>query len=120
MIAHRGRTASQMSQGIVSRAVSRYLHRMEPTAQEPPPPVELENLEVVGYSDLGGRPGLKLALQVVGQRWYLFTGQLWHRGWSVLDVTDPSAPQVVATIPGPRNTWTIQVNVADGMLLGGL
>jgi hypothetical protein len=83
-------------------------------------PVELEGLEVVGYSDVGDRPPFKLALSVVGERWYLFTGHLWHRGWSVLDVTDPSAPELVSTIPGPANTWSAQVNVADGLLLGGL
>jgi hypothetical protein len=38
----------------------------------------------------------------------------------VLDVTDPTAPEVVSTIAGPENTWTIQVNVADGLMLGGM
>jgi len=83
-------------------------------------PVELDGLEVVGYSDVGDRPPFKLALSVIDDRWFLFTGHLWHRGWSVLDVTDPAAPTVVATVPGPANTWTTQVNVADGLLLGGL
>jgi len=84
-----------------------------------PPPVEFDKFEVVGYTDCD-RPAFKLALQVVGERWYLFTGHLWHRGWSVVDVTDPSAPAPVRFIPGPPNTWTAQVNVADGLLFGGL
>jgi hypothetical protein len=91
-----------------------------PTLAAWQPPAELEGLEVVGYTDVGGRPAFKLALQVTGDRWFLFAGHLWHRGWTVIEVTDPGAPTVVATIPGPANTWTTQVNVADGLLLGGL
>jgi hypothetical protein len=52
-----------------------------------PEPVELDGLEVVGYTDAADRPPFKLALTVVDDRWYLVTGHLWHRGWSVVDVT---------------------------------
>jgi hypothetical protein len=85
-----------------------------------PPPVEAHGLEQIGSLDLDGRPPFKLALQVVGDRWYLFAGHLWHRGWSVVDVTDPTAPGMVTFIPGPSDTWTAQVQVADGLLLAGL
>jgi hypothetical protein len=47
-------------------------------------------------------------------------GHLWHRGWSILDVTDPSRPEHVAFIPGPENTWTIQVQVAEGKMVTAL
>ena len=66
---------------------------------------------MVGYADLGGRPAFKLALQVGDERWYLFAAHLWHRGWSVIDVTEPREPVVVTEIPdrrthGPsRSTW---------------
>ncbi|HXG40572.1 MAG TPA: hypothetical protein VNJ28_06485 [Candidatus Limnocylindrales bacterium] len=85
-----------------------------------PAPVELDGLQVVGYTDVAGRPAFKLAIQRFGDRWFLFTGHLWHRGWSIVDVTDPTAPRPVGFLPGPANTWTAQVNVADGLLLGGL
>src|ERR1051325_4820446 len=78
------------------------------------------NLEQVGYHDLGGKPAFKLAMQEVNSRWYLYLAHLWHRGWSVLDVTDPSAPELAAFIPGPENTWTIQVQVADGRMITAL
>lgn len=78
------------------------------------------NVEVVGYSDLGGRPGFKLAMQEGGGRWYLYLGHLWHRGWSILDVTDPAAPQLLSFVPGPSNTWTGQIQVAAGKMLTGL
>lgn len=81
---------------------------------------EAANVELVGYSDLDGRPGFKLALQTVGERWYLYVGHLWHRGWSVLDVTNPARPRVERFWPGPDNTWTIQMQAAEGKLLTAL
>ena len=59
-----------------------------------------ENFDLVGYHDLDGRPAFKLALQVVGDRWYLYTSHFWDRGWSVLDVTDPSRPRAAGLRPG--------------------
>ena len=78
------------------------------------------NTEVLGYHDLNGKPAFKLAMQEVNGRWYLYLAHLWHRGWSILDVTDPTAPEFVAFIPGPENTWTIQIQVADGKMITGL
>jgi hypothetical protein len=78
------------------------------------------NVEVVGYSELDGRPGFKLDIQQVSDRWYLYMGHLWHRGWTIVDVTDPSAPEVVNFIPGPTNTWTIQMVTADGKMITAL
>jgi hypothetical protein len=79
-----------------------------------------ENFDYVGYSDLAGRPAFKLALQVVHDRWYLYASHFWDRGWSVLDVTDPSSPRLVAFVPGPANTATLQIQVADHLMLTAL
>jgi hypothetical protein len=79
-----------------------------------------KDVEVLGYHDLEGRPAFKLAMQEVNGRWYLYVAHLWHRGWSILDVTDPTAPDFVIYIPGPENTWTIQIQVADGKMITGL
>jgi hypothetical protein len=78
------------------------------------------DVELVAYHDLDGKPGFKLAMQVVDGRWYLYLGHLWHRQWSILDVTDPAQPKKVAEVPGPANTFTIQVQVADGKLVTAL
>jgi hypothetical protein len=51
-----------------------------------------DRLEVVGYSDLDGRPGFKLAMQQVGQRFYLYLGHLWHRDIAGLRDDAPSLP----------------------------
>ncbi|MBO0826546.1 MAG: hypothetical protein J2P24_02075 [Streptosporangiales bacterium] len=47
-------------------------------------------------------------------------GHLWHRGWTILDVTDPRRPEVAAFIEGPDNTWTIQMVVQDGKMITAL
>ncbi len=85
-----------------------------------PSPYFAHNIEVLGYHDLGGRPAFKLAMQEVASRWYLYMGHLWHRGWSILDVTDPSSPEHVTFLPGPENTWTIQIQVAEGKMVTAL
>ena len=78
------------------------------------------NIEPIGYHDLNHKPAFKLAMQEVNGRWYLYLAHLWHRGWSILDVTDPSSPQLVKFIPGPENTWTIQIQVAEGKMITAL
>ncbi len=90
------------------------------TVPLPPGDHALDQVEIVAYHDLDGRPGFKLAMQVVDDRWYLYLGHLWHRGWSVLDVTDPADPRSVAFLAGPSNTWTIQVQVAGGRMITAL
>lgn len=82
--------------------------------------LENEGFELVGYHDLAGHAGFKLALHQTDDRWYLYTGLLWDRGWAVLDVTDPTRPVMAPIIDGPPNTWTIQVQAADGLLVTGL
>jgi hypothetical protein len=89
-------------------------------AQPIPPGYSAHNTEVLGYHDLNGKPAFKLAMQEMNGRWYLYLAHLWHRGWSILDVTDPSSPEFVTFIPGPENTWTIQIQVADGKMITGL
>jgi hypothetical protein len=78
------------------------------------------NMEFVGYHNLNNKPAFKLAMQEVNGRWYLYLAHLWHSGWSVVDVTDPSAPEYSAFIPGPENTWTIQIQVAEGRMITAL
>src|SRR3546814_14569202 len=75
------------------------------------------NVDAIGYTDMDGRPAFKLALHKAGDRWYLYTGQFWHSGFSIVEVTDPANPRFVRFIEGPPNTWTLQVQVADGKLV---
>ncbi len=74
----------------------------------------------LAYHPLDGRPGFKLALHVDAGRWYLYVAHLWHPGWSIVDVTDPEAPVHLAYLPGPENTWTIQVTIHRGLMATSL
>ena len=79
-----------------------------------------KNIELVGYNDLGGNPSLKLAMQVVNGRWYLYSAHFWSPGWTIVDVTEPSNPKYIKTVPGPENTETCQVQVANGIMVTSL
>ena len=74
----------------------------------------------MGYSDLDGRPVFKMAIREHRGRWYLYTGHFWHAGWSIIDVTDPSAPHVVRFIPGPAHTWTLQMELSGETMITAL
>jgi hypothetical protein len=45
---------------------------------------------------------------------------MWQPGWTVLDVTDPAHPTAQAFVAGPPNTMTLQIQVADGLMVTGL
>jgi hypothetical protein len=79
------------------------------------------SMRPIGYSDLDGHGGaFKLAIRHVGDHWYLYMGHLWNHGWSIVDVTDPKTPRFVKFIPGPENTWTIQMELHDNFMLTAL
>jgi hypothetical protein len=75
------------------------------------------NIGFVGYDDLDGRSGFKLAMQEVEGRFYLYVAALWEPGLSIIEVTDPERPRYVRWIDGPPGTWTLQVQVADGRMV---
>ena len=62
----------------------------------------------------------KLAIRRVADRWYLYTGHEWHRGWTILDVTDAANPKLVKFVPGPDNTNTIQMEFHDNIMVTAL
>jgi hypothetical protein len=90
----------------------------------PSPPLEqpiARNVEVVAHSRMEGRvDGLQLQFQSVGSRHFLYVGHFWSAGVSILDVTDPRSPQVVAFIPSQNeHTWHVKVQVAENILMIG-
>jgi hypothetical protein len=88
---------------------------------ERPAVEQSKNVEFVGFHDLNGKPGFKMAIQCVKERWYLYVANLWQpSGWQILDVTDPAKPELLKYIPGPENTMTIQVQVAEGKMITSL
>jgi hypothetical protein len=79
-----------------------------------------KNFDVVGYSDLDGRPGFKMSIRKVDDKWYLYLGHFWNSGWSILDVTNPATPKLIKYIEGPKNTWTLQMDMAEDKMITAL
>ncbi|MDX1747894.1 MAG: hypothetical protein R3324_18325, partial [Halobacteriales archaeon] len=86
----------------------------------PDPLEQSDNVSLVGYTDLDGRPGFKMALKRVGDRWLMYLANFFYSGWSVVDVTDPTDPTPLNAIDGPPNPMTLQVQVADDLLITSL
>ena len=61
-----------------------------------------------------------MAIKQVNGRWYMYMAHLWHYGFTILDVTDARNPKVVKWVPGPENSWDIQVTLHDNLLITGL
>jgi len=110
------RTCSGLALGLVAMAVGAGASFADPI----PAGSKMSNMQVVGYSDMQGRPPFKLAIKRVGDRWYLYTGHLWHDGWSIVDVTDPVNPKYLKFIPGIANSWNIQVTLHDNLMIGAV
>jgi hypothetical protein len=71
--------------------------------------------KLIGHSDLNGR-GDCLQLQKWGK--YLYVSHMWSTGFSVVDVSDPTSPEVVAYVPSASpNEWNIKNRVIDNTLL---
>jgi hypothetical protein len=79
-----------------------------------PTPDFARNMRVIGYSDQGGRAD---GMQLMVHRGYAYVAHMFSGGFSVLDVRDPSKPQVVNYAPAPANTWTIHLQTHDDLLL---
>jgi len=75
------------------------------------------NIEVVGYTDAAGASPFKMALLQNGDQWLMYTSNLFHRGWAIFDVTDPTNPQMLKFIEGAPNTSSWQLDVADGLMI---
>lgn len=79
-----------------------------------------KGFKLVGYCDMEGRPAFKLSIKEVNGKWYLYTGHFWHSGWSIVDVTDPASAKVAAFVPGPPNTWTLQMELSGNTMITAL
>jgi hypothetical protein len=111
-----------LRRGAVIAVAAAAVNLTAPVHADPiPPGWEASNMEAIGYSGLENRKGaFKMAIRKVDGRWYLYMGHLWHFGWSIVDVTDPKNPKFLKTIPGPDNTWTIQMTLHDNIMVTAL
>ncbi|MGI6852109.1 LVIVD repeat-containing protein [Mesorhizobium sp. 1B3] len=74
-------------------------------------------MQRISYIELDGRPAFKMAIHRSGDKYYLYTAHFWHSGLSVVDITDPTNPRFVRFIEGPPNTFTLQVQIAEGKMI---
>ncbi|HET9903912.1 MAG TPA: hypothetical protein VFQ27_09460 [Xanthobacteraceae bacterium] len=79
-----------------------------------PKPEHARNMRIVGYSDQGGRPD---GVQVMVHRGHAYVGHMFSKGFSVIDVRDPTQPRPVAYIAAPPNTWNIHLQTHEDLLL---
>src|SRR5262249_32965344 len=79
---------------LVVRVVIGLVFARAVLADEPPGRPITRNVRVIAYSEVQGRPPFKMAIQERQGRWYLYMGHLWDRGWTIMDVTQPSRPRV--------------------------
>jgi hypothetical protein len=95
--------------------------------------VEKSNMELVGYNDLQARSAYQPVVQRQGDRWIAYvghhggrsvnplTGAAEDNGTSIVDVTDPKAPRMIAHIPGEpgegESGGAQMVRVCDGATL---
>ena len=70
-------------------------------AQDLPIPDYSHNMRLIGHSDQGGRPD---GVQLMVHRGYAYVGHMFSKGFSVIDLRDPSRPRAIAYIAAPRNT----------------
>lgn len=89
-------------------------------AQTIPKGYQAKGIVPVGYTDMDGKPAFKMSIKEHNGKWYLFTGQFWESGWSVVDITNPAKPEVVKFIEGPPNTWTLQMELHGDIMITSL
>lgn len=103
--------------GVVasSASYSSSTHRSQPL---------LKNMEIVGYNNLGGKPGFQMAMQKTNGRYYLYAASFRNNGWNILDVTDPAKPKNIKWLEGPwindkvkDGQSTPKIQLADGLLI---
>ena len=101
------------------------------SATPPESPLAPHDLRLVGQNDLQARSAYQPVVHAYGARRVLFvghhagealnpaTGYMEKNGLSILDVTDPSAPQFLAHMPptGAEASGTQHVQVCDGSAL---
>ena len=79
-----------------------------------PQPDYARNMRLVGHCDQGGRPD---GVQIMVHRGYAYIGHMFSRGFSVIDVRDPTNPRAVNYLAAPPGTWNIHLQAHDDLLL---
>ena len=79
-----------------------------------PAPDYARNMKLIGHSDIGGRSD---GVQLMLNKGYAITGHMFSKGFSVVDVRDPTHPKPVNYVAAPENTWNIHLQTFEDLLL---
>ena len=88
-----------------------------------------QNMTLLGHQDLQARSAYQPLVRENHGRWIAYvghhggktmnplTGREEDSGTSIVDVTDPRNPKYLKWVPGPENTWDIQVTLHDNLMI---
>jgi hypothetical protein len=77
-------------------------------------PSYARNMGLIGHSDQAGPSD---GQQIMLRNGYAYIGHVCSKGFSVIDVRDPTKPEAVAYVQNPPNTWSLHLQVHDDLLL---
>ncbi|SIR36277.1 Uncharacterized conserved protein [Rhizobium sp. RU20A] len=77
-------------------------------------PTHARNMRLIGWSDQGGRPD---GVQLMVHRGYAYVGHIFSKGFSIIDVRDPTRPRPAGYVAAPPNTWTLHLQTHEDLLL---
>lgn len=72
------------------------------------------NMRLIGHCDQAGRSD---GQQIMVRNGHAYIGHVCSKGFSVIDVKDPTKPKTVNYIENPPNTWSLHLQVHDDLLL---
>jgi hypothetical protein len=78
-------------------------------------PSHAHNMRIIGHTDQGGGRGD--GVQIMVHKGYAYVGHIFSKGFSVIDVRDPTKPAPAGFIAAPANTWTLHLQQHDDLLL---
>jgi hypothetical protein len=90
------------------------------SADQIPAGWKASNMKPIGYSNLNGHGGFKMAIRRVGDLWFLYMGHLWETGWTVVDVTDPANPKVARNWSIGDNSGSAQIDLQGNLAVTAL
>jgi hypothetical protein len=78
------------------------------------------NVREIAYADLEGHAAFKMAIHRFAGRWYLYLTPYWESGLMIVEITEPENPRFVRFIAGPPEITTLQIQIADGLMITSL
>ena len=90
------------------------------SANQIPTGWKASNMHPIGFNDINGHSGFKMSIKRAGDKWYLYMGNQWTPGWTIVDVTDASNPTVVKEWNIGDNSGTVQMEQHGNLMLTSL